>query len=138
MTDVSSSSNKMMAPKSGAGVRAKRPKARSLAKPSRATSKVQSEAAAPPAAAGGKHQEPKALKAKKMKVALVRDSFTMPKDDLDLISTLKKRAMTLGVSAKKSEVLRAGIHALAGLTASQLTAALARLTPIKVGRPKKS
>jgi hypothetical protein len=67
----------------------------------------------------------------------VRDSFTMPHADFALIALLKERALTGRREAKKSELLRAGLHALAALDAAGLVAALGRLQPIKVGRPRK-
>jgi hypothetical protein len=68
---------------------------------------------------------------------LVRDSFTMPASDVALIAQLKLRAMAAGREARKSELLRAGLHALAGLSADALKAALEALTPVKTGRPRK-
>jgi hypothetical protein len=68
----------------------------------------------------------------------VRDSFTMPEADFALIATLKARALAGQRETKKSELLRAGLHALAALSASDLVAALGRLDPVKVGRPKKA
>jgi hypothetical protein len=67
----------------------------------------------------------------------VRDSFTMPQADYDLISILKTRALALRRPAKKSELLRAGLHTLQALADAQLHAALEALVPIKAGRPKK-
>jgi hypothetical protein len=67
----------------------------------------------------------------------VRDSFTMPQADFALIALLKERALASRREAKKSELLRAGLHALAALDAAGLVAALGRLQPIKVGRPRK-
>jgi hypothetical protein len=67
----------------------------------------------------------------------VRDSFTMPPADFALIGTLKERALAGKRAAKKSELLRAGLHALAQLDSAALVAALGRLAPVKVGRPKK-
>src|SRR4051812_40864329 len=43
---------------------------------------------------------------------VIRDSFTIPGDEYELISRIKKRCMKAGVSANKSEVLRAGLAAL--------------------------
>ncbi len=83
-------------------------------------------------------KEPKTERPPKVKVALVRDSFTMPKAEFEVIATLKKRAMQVGVAAKKSEILRAGVQALNGLSPQELATALGRLTPIKLGRPKKA
>ena len=48
-------------------------------------------------------------KAKPEKVKVVRDSFTIPKTEYAAIAELKKRAMTLGSEAKKSELIRAGL-----------------------------
>src|SRR5262245_57069421 len=68
---------------------------------------------------------------------LVRDGFTMPEDDFALIAALKARALAQRRETKKSEVLRAGLHALAALDDKALVAALGRLQPLKTGRPKK-
>ena len=60
----------------------------------------------------------------------------MPDVDFALIAALKERALGAGRPAKKSELLRAGLQALAALDSKKLRAALERLEPIKVGRPK--
>jgi hypothetical protein len=73
----------------------------------------------------------------KTKGKLVRDSFTMPQQDFGLIAVLKDRALDFKRPAKKSELLRAGLHALQQLTATQLRSALDSLAPLKAGRPKK-
>ncbi len=77
-------------------------------------------------------------KARKAKVKPVRDSFTMPQADFALIATLKHRALVFQRPAKKSEILRAGLHALLALGDRELRAALDGLTPLKPGRPKNS
>ncbi|MBT9523923.1 MAG: hypothetical protein IV105_01595 [Rhizobacter sp.] len=69
---------------------------------------------------------------------LVRDSFTMPRQDFDLIPALKKRALAFQRPTKKSELLRAGLQALAALDDKRLKAALDALVAIKAGRPKKT
>ena len=69
------------------------------------------------------------------KVKLVRDSFSLPKAEYATIDTLKKRAMTMGVSAKKSELLRAGLMWLSGASDSALKAALTAVPTLKTGRP---
>lgn len=74
----------------------------------------------------------------KTKLKLVRDSFTMPKADFDLIDTLKARALNCKRPAKKSELLRAGLHALLALSDAQLLSRLGALSELKPGRPKKS
>jgi hypothetical protein len=80
---------------------------------------------------------PKAPKPPKLHRKPVRDSFTMPEADFALIATLKARALAGQRETKKSELLRAGLHALAALDAAALVAALGALDPVKIGRPKK-
>ena len=78
----------------------------------------------------------KPAKVKKQK--LVRDSFTIPKDEYAVIDSLKVRAGKLGQSIKKSELLRAGVKALAAMSDIQFKAALSNVPTIKTGRPKNS
>ena len=78
-----------------------------------------------------------AKKAAKSRPQLVRDSFTMPEADFGLIAALKAKALDARRAAKKSELLRAGLRLLSGLEAKALVAALDKLEPVKVGRPKK-
>ncbi len=77
----------------------------------------------------------KANKEKKVKV--VRDSFTLPKTELLQITEMKKRAMALGVEVKKSELIRAGLRALAGMADTAFKKAMADVPTIKTGRPVK-
>lgn len=77
----------------------------------------------------------KPAKAKKAK--LIRDSFTMPDGEYALIAALKKRCLDAGVSAKKSEILRAAVANLAKLSDASLVATVRRLDVIKTGRPAK-
>ena len=79
--------------------------------------------------------EPKPYKPKKPK--LVRDSFTIPKVEFTVLQDLKQRAARSGTAAKKSEILRAGIKALAAMNDAQFGAALAAVPAIKTGRPAK-
>ena len=79
--------------------------------------------------------EKKPKKEKKAKV--VRDSFTMPESDYAKIGELKQVCLKSGMQVKKSELLRAGLHALAKLSAAQLKQAVSALEKIKTGRPKK-
>ncbi len=76
-------------------------------------------------------------KPSKLRARLVRDSFTMPESDFALIAALKSRALAAKREAKKSELLRAGLHVLMALDSDTLLGALGRLQPLKVGRPKK-
>ncbi len=77
----------------------------------------------------------KLLKSKKIK--LVRDSFTIPKSEYLVLDDLKLRANELKHPVKKGELLRAGIKALAAMTATQLHAALQAVPALKTGRPSK-
>ncbi len=88
-----------------------------------------------PAKAPGAVQKAKAEKVKKPK--LVRDSYTIPKDEAAVLAQLKERSAALGQASKKSELLRAGIKALAGMGDKALLAALRAVPAIKTGRPKK-
>lgn len=78
-----------------------------------------------------------AVKPAKAKEKLVRDSFTMPRSDFALVQRLKDRALGFRHAAKKSELLRAGLHALMALDNDQLQAALSALPTLKAGRPRK-
>lgn len=69
------------------------------------------------------------------KPKLVRDSFSIPKDEFAAIDALKTRAIALGTSVKKSELLRAGLMALQGLGDAAFKAALAAVPTLKTGRP---
>jgi hypothetical protein len=82
--------------------------------------------------------EAPAAKPQRVKDKLVRDSFTMPGADFALIHQLKERALGFKRATKKSELLRAGLQALASLSDTQLQAVLGKLTAIKAGRPKKA
>lgn len=71
------------------------------------------------------------------RVKLVRDSFTMPSDDFELIARLKSRALDFKRPTRKIELLRAGLQELNALDEAQLRRALAALRPLQTGRPKK-
>lgn len=69
------------------------------------------------------------------KPKLVRDSFTIPKAEYVVLEDLKQRAAGLAQSVKKSELLRAGIKALAAMSDTAFRAALNDVPAIKTGRP---
>jgi len=87
----------------------------------------------------GKAAEPaKPSKPAKIRRAkLVRDSYTMPEAEHALITGLKKRCLSLGVAAKKSEILRAALAVLARLSDAEVALAIQGLAVIKTGRPAK-
>jgi hypothetical protein len=68
---------------------------------------------------------------------LVRDSFTIPKAEYAVLNELKQRATRLTQPAKKSELLRAGIALLKGLSDQAFLTALAAVPNLKTGRPRK-
>ena len=82
-------------------------------------------------------EQPAIAEVAKLRVKLVRDSFTMPRSDFALVQQLKDRAMGFRHAAKKSELLRAGLHALARLDTATLQALLGALPALKSGRPRK-
>jgi len=69
---------------------------------------------------------------------LVRDSFTIPGDELQLLADAKKKCLKAGIDIKKSELIRIGISLVYGLGLSRLKKEKKALQPIKTGRPKKS
>ncbi len=81
--------------------------------------------------------EPTAQKSAKVhKPKLVRDSFTIPKDEYEVLTALKRRALGLERHVRKSELLRAGIRLLHGLNDKALLKALQSVPQLKTGRPK--
>lgn len=69
------------------------------------------------------------------KPKLVRDSFTIPKAEFAAIETLKTRAIAMGTSVKKSELLRAGLMVLVSLNDAAFKSALTSVPTLKTGRP---
>jgi len=108
---------------------------------------------AKPAAKGAPKSAPKAKKpaapkpvakpvvakpVKEKKPKMVRDSFTMPKPEYVVMDALKLRAAKLTVSVKKTELLRAGVKALAAMEDAAFLAAVQAVPSLKTGRPAKS
>lgn len=100
-----------------------------------ATVAVRKNAKAVPAAAAAKPVA--AVKEKIRKPKLVRDSFTMPEAEYAVLGRVKKASLKAGFNVKKSELLRIGVALVDRMDSAQLQAALAALTPVKAGRPKK-
>ena len=74
--------------------------------------------------------------AKAHKPKLVRDSFTIPKDEYVVLEALKRRALGLEHHVRKSELLRAGIQVLAAMNDKALLKAIGAVPTLKTGRPK--
>jgi hypothetical protein len=67
---------------------------------------------------------------------VIRDSFTMPVRDYELIGALKSKCIGLGLAVKKSELLRAGLHALTQISDENLARVIAAVESVKTGRPR--
>ena len=98
---------------------------------------------APPAKAARKTKpapvaakEAVAKPAKAHKPKLVRDSFTMPKDEYQALDALKVRALGLEKHVRKSELLRAGVQALSAMNDRAFLKAIGAVPTLKTGRPK--
>jgi hypothetical protein len=63
-------------------------------------------------------------KASRRKKKVVRDTFTMPAAEFEIIRDLKNRCRTLGVAIKKSELIRAGLASINKLSDERLTEAI--------------
>ncbi len=120
---------------------AKKASAAKKTRPAQKASTVKAVKTASAAPASGKPnakaQAPQdAGKDKKLKV--IRDSFTIPKNEFTQIGDMKKRAMALGLDVKKSELIRSGLMALSGMTDTSFKKALANVPTLKTGRPGKN
>ncbi|POP51540.1 hypothetical protein [Zhongshania marina] len=67
---------------------------------------------------------------------VIKDTFSFPSGDYALIQELREACAKTGVIANKSEVVRAGLLALASMSDADLSKALRRIEKVKVGRPK--
>jgi len=79
-----------------------------------------------------------AIPAKVKKPKMVRDSFTFPKAEYAVLDALKLRAAKLGRPVKKTELLRAGVKAIAAMHDTALLAILQAVPSLKTGRPAKA
>jgi hypothetical protein len=69
--------------------------------------------------------------------SIIRETFSMPPRDRELIDQLRQRIAAQGVILNRSEILRAGLAALSTLPDSLLADAGNRVPKMKTGRPKK-
>lgn len=91
--------------------------------------------------AKSEEKAPKPIKAKAKpkpapRVKVIRDSFTLPEPDYELIGKVKKECMKAGIDVNKSEIIRAGLKALAAMNQGQLREAIGEIERVKTGRPK--
>jgi hypothetical protein len=133
-----------MATRTKAAAKTKTPAARrkpAAAAPATAakTGSPKAATAAKPVKAARTEKAPKKDKADKpRKPKLVRDSFTIPKDEYVVLEALKERAARLGRPTKKSEMLRAGVQALALMPDAAFLARVGAVPAVKTGRPAKT
>ncbi len=116
-----------------------------VATPARAPAVKKTITTAKPAAVAKKKSTTKVTKplaitkpAKIKKPKMVRDSMTMPKAEYAVLAELKLRAAKLERPIKKTELLRAGIKALAAMSDTGFLVALKAVPSLKTGRPSKS
>ncbi len=128
---------------------APKPPAKPVAKkPAAPVKKVAAKTAAPkpapqvavkPASVAAKatKEVPASKPAKVKKPKLVRDSLTIPKAEYEVLAVLKLRAAKLGNPVKKTELIRAGIKALAAMKDQDFLASVKAVPSLKTGRPNK-
>lgn len=118
--------------------KAKKPVAGGAAPALAAVADGKAKAAAKPAAGDAKADKGDKAADKAKKPKLVRDSFTIPKTEYAVLEELKLRAGKLGRPTKKSEVLRAGVQALAAMGDAAFLATVGAVPAVKTGRPAKA
>src|SRR5262245_14165471 len=69
---------------------------------------------------------------------VVRETFSLPPQDSDLIGELRDKCLATGVYVSKSELIRAGLHALNGMSVEDLRARVLAVEKLPVGRAAKS
>lgn len=90
----------------------------------------------PTAAAIKAKTQAQADKAKKdRKTKLIRDSFKFPEQEYRAFDSLKSRCLAKGYAAKKSELVRAGLLALASMSDEDLLKSVSAVEKLKTGRP---
>lgn len=70
-------------------------------------------------------------------VPVVRDTFTFPEDDYALLGLIQERCLRSATMINKSEIVRAGLKALAMMSDAELMEIVGGLTKVKPGRPAK-
>lgn len=67
--------------------------------------------------------------------AVVRENFSLPPSDSELIEVLRRRAAREGVLLNRSELLRASLAALNRLSDAEIAAIGGQVPKIRTGRP---
>jgi hypothetical protein len=119
-------------------------KASQAAKPAaKAPLKSSAKTAKKPAAKPASKAAPKpstsiAKPVKVKKIKMVRDSMSIPKAEYEVLEVLKLRAVKMANPVKKTELIRAGIKAIAAMQDSAFLAAIKAVPSLKTGRPAKA
>ena len=69
---------------------------------------------------------------------VVRETFSLPPQDSELIRELRDKCLAAGVYVSKSELIRAGLHALNVLSLEDLRSRVLAVEKLPVGRAAKS
>ena len=75
-------------------------------------------------------------KQKPQKVNVIRIGFAMPEEDMVMFEDIKEKCERLKIRANSSELLRAGLKVLHGLSGTELIDSVNLLKKLQVGRPK--
>ncbi len=67
---------------------------------------------------------------------VIRDTFSFPEIDYQLIGKIKALLLSNGVAATKSEIIRAGLNVLDKMSVEELKGIFGNLQKVKTGRPK--
>lgn len=73
-----------------------------------------------------------------LSLRVVRETFSLPPQDSDLIGELRDKCLATGVYVSKSELIRAGLHALNGMSLEDLRSRVLAVEKLPVGRAAKS
>ena len=68
---------------------------------------------------------------------LVRDTFSMPHTDYQLIAEILERTPAMAARSTKSEIVRAGLKVLHNMDDEHLSQVLTQVRRLKTGRPTK-
>lgn len=114
-----------------------KPAASVAAKPAPKSAAKPAKAAKPKAAPVKADSADEPMREKAAKSTLVRDSFTMPAHEYEVLGKVKKACLKAGFEIKKSELLRIGVALISQMDMATLQRVLSDLPQLKTGRPKK-
>jgi len=76
-------------------------------------------------------------KEKDKKPKLIRDSFTIPEDEYQVLVAAKKRIVKSGLEVRKTEIVRIGLALVGKASLAELKKHLGALKKLQSGRPKR-